>query len=51
MDNLFKNHRPFQNYILKIQLEFNFLSFSNTDQNAPKKIRAVIILHFIRKMF
>jgi hypothetical protein len=37
MVNLLKNLRPFQNYILKIQWEIHFLTFSNTDQNAPKK--------------
>ena len=35
--NLFKNLRPFQNYIFKIQWEIHFLTFSNTDWNAPKK--------------
>ena len=38
MVNLFKNLRLFQNYILKIQWEIHFLTYSNTDQNAPKKI-------------
>ena len=37
MVNLLKNLRPFQNYIFKIQWEINFLTFSNTDQNAPQK--------------
>ena len=37
MVNLFKNLRPFQNYILKIKWEIHFFTFSNTDQNAPKK--------------
>ena len=37
-----KNLRPFQNYIFKIQWEIHFFTFSNTDQNAPKKIRIEI---------
>ena len=36
MVNLFKNLRPIQNYIFKIQFEIYFLAFSNTDGNAPK---------------
>ena len=33
-----KNLRPFQNYILKIQWDINFLTFSNTDRPTPKQI-------------
>ena len=36
MVNLSKNHRQFWNYILKIQWEIHFLTFLNTDKNAPK---------------
>ena len=36
MVNLLKNLRSFWNYILKIQWEIHFLTFSNTDQNAKK---------------
>ena len=42
-----KNLRPFQNYI---QWEIHFLTLSNTDRNAPKKFRTLIIYHFIRKL-
>ena len=42
MINLLINLRPFQNYILKIQWEIHFLTFLNTDRNAPKKFRIEI---------
>ena len=37
MVNLLKNLRQFQNYIFKIQWEIHFLSFLNTNRNAPQK--------------
>ena len=37
MINLLTNRRLFWNYIFKIQWEIHFFTFSNTDQNAPKK--------------
>ena len=43
MVNLLKYFRPFQNLILEIQLEINLLTFLNTDRNAPKKFKTVII--------
>ena len=38
MVNLLKNLRPFRNYIFKIHWKIHFLTFSNTDQNAQKKL-------------
>ena len=35
---------------LRIQWEIHFFTFLNIGQNAPKKIRIVIIQYFIRKM-
>ena len=37
MVNLLKNLRAFWNYIFKIQWEIYFLTFLNTNRNAPKK--------------
>ena len=37
MVDLLKNLRPFRSYIFKIRWEIHFLTFSNTDPNAPKK--------------
>ena len=43
MVNLSKNVRPFRKYIFKIQWEINFLTCLNTDRNAQKKFRTVIV--------
>ena len=50
MVNLFKNHRPFQNYIFKIQIKIHLLTFSNTDQNIPIFFRILITYQWIKKL-
>ena len=49
--NLFKNHSPFQNYIFKMQLEINFLTFWNTDQTLQFFLEQFLYRTLLEKCF